>query len=509
MGEKLGKLLRLARVGLVLSLKSIWLASMVLVPLVGMWLSSSLAAYYNSSIAMCIAFGLLLFPVIPFAWDRFYLWRSAKKTETSERILTTADRLVLRTLSINLVFIVGLLSIAPVSAFRSISTRGDWMFDGHDGPISNGARSLIFGLAEMLEGRWDPGESVYGESDDGPGEPVERDGPEELRDDPELGDDPGIDPEPGEPVGKAQEIKEDIPPKVATDHWPLKAEIHSLVRDMPESVQGRYQDVAKYLLQEFDDPFERTRAIHDYITLRLHYDTETRDRIMAGQRRDLPSQLPKDVFDSGDAVCEGYARLMRAMGKEAGLEVAYIVGKARFQMKDSEGVGHAWNAVRLGDQWYLMDVTWDDGTMEENGHGYQTTYLNTPPELFGVDHFPDKASWQLLESPLSIGEFMRQPDLRPDFALYDFELISPTRSQVSVSETLEMSIGNPRGAYILATWSGMGESPEDGKCEVEAGDPIEVHCDLPSEGEYQVMLFGNNEASGRFGEIATQLVNRR
>lgn len=501
-GEKLGKLLRLARVGLVLSLKSIWLASMVLVPLVGMWLSSSLAAYYNSSIAMCIAFGLLLFPVIPFAWDQFYLWRQAKKGEASKRILTTADRLVLRTLSINLVFIVGILSIAPMSAFRSSSTRGDWMFDGHDGPISNGARSFIFGLAEMLEGRWDPGESVYGESDEGPEEP-------DSRVDPPVPDEPGTEPGPKEPVVKAQEIKEDIPLKLATEHWPLKAEIHSLVRDMPESVQSRYQDVAQYLLEQFDDPFERTRAIHDYITLRLHYDSETRDRIMAGQRRNLPSQRPKAVFDSGDAVCEGYARLMRAMGKEAKLNVAYIVGKARFQMKDSEGVGHAWNAVNIGDAWYLMDVTWDDGTMEENGHGYQTTYLNTPPELFGVDHFPDKASWQLLESPLSIGEFMRQPDLRPDFALYDFELISPTRSQVSVSETLEMSIGNPRGAYILAQWNSLGDSGEQGKCEVESGNPIEVRCDLPSEGEYQVMLFGNNEASGRFGEIATQLVNRR
>jgi len=385
------------------------------------------------------------------------------------------------------------------------------MFDGYNGPISNGARSLIFGLADMLEGRWDPGESMYGESDDGPGE--------SSRPDVEPDVEPGTD-EVGKPsdesvdssvpdkIGKPQETQEDIPPKVATDHWPLKLEIHQTVLNVPESVQGSYQEVAGYLKAEFEDPFERTRAIHDYITLRLEYDSLTRDRIVAGDREDLPSQQPNDVFVSGMAVCEGYARLMRAMGKVAGLDVAYIVGKARIQMQNSEGVGHAWNAVQIDDEWYLMDVTWDDGKVEENGGGYRTTYLNTPPKLFGADHFPDKASWQLLETPLTIGEFMRKPDLSPEFSLFDFELISPTRSQVTVSGSLQMTVGNPRGAFILATWQSQ-SGDGGGKCAVEAGDPIEVHCDFPSDGEYLVMLFGNKEQYGTFGEIAKQLVNSR
>lgn len=103
---------------------------------------------------------------------------------------------------------------------------------------------------------------------------------------------------------------------------------------------------------------------------------------------------------------------------------------------------------------------------------------------------------------------MRKPDLSPEFSLFDFELISPTRSQVTVSGSLQMTVGNPRGAFILATWQSQ-SGDGGGKCEVDAGDPIEVHCDFPSDGEYLVMLFGNNEQYGTFGEIAKQLVNSR
>ena len=99
-----------------------------------------------------------------------------------------------------------------------------------------------------------------------------------------------------------------------------------------------------------------------------------------------PSQQAGDVFAARTGVCEGYARLMVALGKAAGLEVAYITGYVRDpeQRFDGdpwgndqavlEGYRHAWNGVKIDDRWYLVDTTWDDPI----GGEIRTTYLLTP-----------------------------------------------------------------------------------------------------------------------------------
>jgi hypothetical protein len=468
---------------------------MIVTPLVGMWLSSSLAAYHNRSIALCIGFGMLLFPILPFLWDRVYLWRDAKKNPDRKRVLTRVDRLVIRTLVINLSFIVGILAVAPSQAFRAISTRGDWVFDGHDGAISKKARKFIFRLADALEGQWDRANNRYGESDAAPEFQQEAETEAETKED----------------DSKKQELEEDIAEGVATNHWPLKPEIHTAVRDMPESVQDSYEDVAQYLQRRFDDPFELTRAIHDFIILRLSYDYELLAIYDAGDRSNYRSQQAEDVFASRTAVCEGYARLMRKMGEEAGLEMAYIVGNARFLMDESEGDLHAWNAVKIEGRHYLIDVTWDDDKAPKSRDISGTDYLNTPPELFGVDHFPEDPAWQLRTPPLTIGEFMRQPNLRPDFAAYGLEMISPNRSQVTVSGTLQMEIGNPRGVSMLASWelkAGARDRKGPGTdCNVTGGDLVKISCKFPSDGEYLVTLFANHAKYGSYGSVAQQLVN--
>ncbi len=468
---------------------------MLVTPLVGMWLSSSLAAYHNRSIALCIGFGLLLFPILPFLWDRIYLWRDAKKQPDRKRILTRVDRLVIRTLAINLSFIFGILALAPTQAFRAISTRGDWVLDGHDGAISTSARRYIFRLADVLEGQWDRAGDRYGTSDVAP----------------VIEEDVGTESETQEDRSTKQELEEDIAEDIATNHWPLKAEIHTAVKEMPESEQGSYQEVAHYLKRRFDDPFELTRAIHDYIVLRLSYDYDLLVIYESGNRSEYRSQEAEDVFASRTAVCAGYAKLMRSMGEEAGLEIAYIVGNARFLMDESEGDLHAWNAVKIEGRHYLIDATWNDGSAAKGQAVYGTDYLFTPAELFGVDHFPEDSAWQLRTPPLTIGEFMRQPNLRPDFAAYGLEMISPRRSQVTVSGTLDIEIGNPRDVSMMAHWvpkAGAREkSSESTNCEVAGGNPVKIRCNFPSDGEYLVTLFANNTKYGSYGSVAQQLVN--
>ena len=65
----------------------------------------------------------------------------------------------------------------------------------------------------------------------------------------------------------------------------------------------------------------------------------------------------------GDAVCEGYAIAAKLMLNELGIRCDIQVGVC------TNGGGHAWNLVELENQWYQMDVTWNDGG------GRRTDYL--------------------------------------------------------------------------------------------------------------------------------------
>lgn len=56
---------------------------------------------------------------------------------------------------------------------------------------------------------------------------------------------------------------------------------------------------------------------------------------------------------NGDCVCDGYAKATKLLMDLSGLNGLYICG-------DAGGIGHAWNMIMLDNQYYQLDVTWND-----------------------------------------------------------------------------------------------------------------------------------------------------
>jgi hypothetical protein len=103
-----------AAVGLVL--KAVWIAFVITTPVLGAWVASSLAAYANGPVALAAASALLAFPVLPLAWEAWAERRRKKSASAKPHILTFTDRLVLRTLAVNLLFLGLLLGTQPKAA---------------------------------------------------------------------------------------------------------------------------------------------------------------------------------------------------------------------------------------------------------------------------------------------------------------------------------------------------------------------------------------------------------
>jgi transglutaminase-like putative cysteine protease len=465
-------------------LRGVWVATMVLTPLFGFWLASSLAAYKNATQWLALLVGLLLFPILPVGWEAFYAWRQKRRETPKKPILTRLDRLVLRTLVINGVFLFVTLYAAKATAFRALAVRGDWMLDGHYGRVASRVRSALLGIADKLDQRG-ARESHYGNSDQAP----------------------------TDPWANSEEPK----PSPTKDPmaWPLVVDADPLVRDMPESVQTSIESVGQYLSSRFSDKKLLVKSIHDYTVMRLEYDYDALKMIDAKDWANTPPQDAEAVFARRKGVCEGYARLMVALGKASGIEIAYVTGWIRDSRRrlaldgagqpNLEGVSHAWNAVKIDDHWYLIDATWDDPT----GGTPNTTYLFTPPKLMTYDHLPEQQAWQLRADPIALGDFVRQPLLSPSIGEYGLSLLEPTRSQITVDGEAEIILDNPDGARVVAVARRDGE--RDGKperCKADTSSAkTRITCDLPT-GEWEVQMFAAHAANGRsFDYIGSILVN--
>lgn len=122
--------------------------------------------------------------------------------------------------------------------------------------------------------------------------------------------------------------------------------------------------------------FELELYIHDYIVDNCEYDSAAADEAY--------SKTDKNCFESfssygalvkGKAICQGYADAMAYLLSCVGIESMEISGT-------SQGENHIWNAVKIQDDWYYLDVTWDD----QKNQAYKYNYFNITTSQLETDH---------------------------------------------------------------------------------------------------------------------------
>jgi hypothetical protein len=489
----------------VLVLKLLWAALVITTPLLGAWVSSSLAAYFNGPPALAAAAGLLLFPLLPLAWDAWVTRRRARdpKKARAPRVLTFWDRFILRTLAVNLLFLGVLLGTEPAKGFTALSTRGDWMLDGRHGGAAESIRKQLFHAADRLEWLYlavheNPFDQKHGDTGGTPDpapSTTSTTAPSSTATTPK-------------PVDTAKPVDSTKPtpipppapdkpsPGVASSQWPLPPTLDPLVNEIPAASEASIDSVARYIADRTSDPARRLKAAHDWVADRIAYDAPA----YAAHR--YPPQDAETVFRTRTGVCAGYARLLEAMGRALGVEVLYVVGDARTSGSKESGEGHAWNVARVDGHYLHLDATWNSGYVDgpKFTKHYRTDYYLTPAAVFGLDHFPEEARWQLRDKPISRGEFMRQPMMTPRFYAEARELIAPDRSQVTVKGALAIQINNPRQLFTLATYYPVGGGAGT-ECTIVNGEKTRVDCAFPAAGSYVVKLFSNPVQFGSYDYI--------
>lgn len=86
---------------------------------------------------------------------------------------------------------------------------------------------------------------------------------------------------------------------------------------------------------------------------------------------------------NGKAVCDGYAHAFQLLCSKMGIACSIIEGTSDFN--DGKEEGHMWNCIKLGDDWYNVDVTWNDINSAQF-FCERFFYLNLTDEAILKDH---------------------------------------------------------------------------------------------------------------------------
>lgn len=105
-----------------------------------------------------------------------------------------------------------------------------------------------------------------------------------------------------------------------------------------------------------NNDFEKELYLHDKVALDVKYYSDTTDI----------SQVPEvyhtiyGTFVEKQAVCDGFAKAMQILLDRIDIDTMFVTGMIG-------SVPHAWNLVKIDDEWYHLDLTSDKYVKEDNG----------------------------------------------------------------------------------------------------------------------------------------------
>jgi len=205
----------------------------------------------------------------------------------------------------------------------------------------------------------------------------------------------------------------------------MDPKVRNVGKELMENVfvnpQQYLPDVVTKLTAGVSDRFSRAKVLHDWICDNIAYDT---DMYFNGW---IVNQDYVSVLKKKKAVCSGYVNLFNEMCRLAGIESIGISGFSKgFGYSGTLGSrpDHDWNAVKINNKWYLIDVTWNAGHVDYKTFikSYSTDYLFLDSRPFLYSHLPMENQYQFYAPVVTKAQFVEEPYIPGVFFRYGLEL---------------------------------------------------------------------------------------
>lgn len=256
----------------------------------------------------------------------------------------------------------------------------------------------------------------------------------------------------------------------------------------PQSLKKSVPALVEYLVRPAKNDHEKVRAIFRWITQNIDYDAD------AFINKRLVADTPLKVLERGQAVCGGFANLFKYMCLAAGIKSEVVVGWSKaYGESINRDPNHAWNAVNINQRWYLLDVTWGAGYLDERQRyqrRFDEHYFLTDPDQFIFDHLPEDDLWQLLNRPKSKREFDSLVLLRPAFFQNGLEIVSHDKARIKAYDQLEVTLKAPQNKFITAILKKNGRDIDENYTFIQRShDRITILNRFPKSGDYILRIF--------------------
>ena len=130
----------------------------------------------------------------------------------------------------------------------------------------------------------------------------------------------------------------------------------------PNAVPGMQAQLAakvdSVISKAKDQPtaFDQIIYIHDFLVEHTQYDNEAYRLVSSGKQAEtiLDSTTAYGCLVNGRAICSGYSAAFQYLAQSLGYQCGRVSGFKK------GGESHEWNYILLDDEYYFIDVTWDD-----------------------------------------------------------------------------------------------------------------------------------------------------
>lgn len=166
--------------------------------------------------------------------------------------------------------------------------------------------------------------------------------------------------------------------------------INSATSDLRYSTHSAYVDSNNAVVTQLSNSLikpgmteeQKLEAIYQWVTENISYDYTA--------YRENKNELKKAslVIEEKKGTCRDYSFTVAALARAAGLESKVVYGQAR---NGQQSEYHAWNEIKINNQWVSVDSTWDAGYVKNGIFTFapQRKFYKVAPTAFEQTHQAD------------------------------------------------------------------------------------------------------------------------
>ena len=147
--------------------------------------------------------------------------------------------------------------------------------------------------------------------------------------------------------------------------------IHNYTEEMEIILDYKVDEIIKKELNEEMEIIDKIKIIHDYIINNTKYDQNRSDKNIF----EYKSNNAYGVLIEGYGICSGYTDSMML-----------FLEKLNIKSHKVSSENHVWNKVFINNNWYNLDLTWDDPVNSDGSYSLEHTFfLVTDDEMLKND----------------------------------------------------------------------------------------------------------------------------